>query len=151
MRVSRFLYAAVALAVAAVGAQVIAQQPGAGAFTAEQAQNGRDAYRQNCASCHGPTLAGGSAPELAGQAFLSTWRGKPARDLFGFIRDQMPPGGSDRLNDEGFANIVAFILQSNNVPAGAQPLRADTAAPIVPGAVTAGTAPTAAAAPAPQR
>src|SRR6478736_818369 len=137
MRVSRFFYAALALGVAAVGAQVIAQQPGAGAFTAEQAQNGREAYRQNCASCHGPTLAGASAPELAGQAFLSTWRGKPTRELYGFIRDQMPPGGSDRLNDEGFASIVAFILQANNVPAGSQPLRADTATPIVPGAAAA--------------
>ena len=119
--------AALTLAVVLFGAHVIAQQSsGAGAFTAEQAQAGRELYGRECASCHGPTLGGGGGPELSGASFMATYRGKPVSELFGYIESQMPPGGNQALTPENFAQITAFILQQNNVPAGGQPLRAES-------------------------
>ena len=135
MRADRFIRFAILLSLGALGVRVVAQQPAAaGTFTAEQAQAGRELYARNCGGCHGPTLTGGgNAPPLAGADFLATWRGKPVRDFYGLIRAAMPPGGDPALTEDNYAAIVAFILQTNNMPAGAQPLTANTAAPIVPG------------------
>lgn len=124
--------------VGGLGVHLVAQQPQAGgAYTTDQAQAGRGLYATHCASCHGPTLGGNGAPALSGPPFLATWRGKPSSELYGFIESQMPPGGSPELKAENFGQIVAFILQQNNVPAGAQSLRADSSTPIVPGAAAA--------------
>jgi len=109
-----------------------AQQP-PGPFTTEQAQAGRDLYARDCASCHTPTLIGaGNAPPLAGAGFASAWRGKPTSELYLRIKSSMPPGGNPALNDDAFAAIAAFILQENNVRAGAQRLTATSATPIAP-------------------
>ena len=145
MRIPRTLRYAVVLSLAVAGVRGLAQQAPAGAYTTEQAQAGRELYASNCASCHTPTLIGsGGAPPLTGIGFLSAWRGKPARNLYDRIKSSMPPAGNPALTDESFAALVAFILQSNDVPAGTQALGADSAAPIVPAA---GAAQAAAAAP----
>lgn len=123
-----------------VGSTAIAQQP-AGAYTKEQAQQGRDLYARDCAACHLPTLAGaGSAPPLAGEGFLANWRGKRASELFMRIKSSMPPAGNSELTDEHFAAIVSFLLQSNAVIEGTQMLRANSTALIIPGPTRATTA-----------
>jgi len=114
----------------------LAQQTPTGAYTAEQAQTGRDLYSRHCAACHTPTLIGsGNAPPLAGVGFLSNWHGKPASELHNRIKASMPPGGNPALSDDDFAAIVAFVLQSNDLPPGTQKFRADSKAPIEPGTV----------------
>lgn len=134
MRTDRIIRSLVLLSVAALGVGVVAQQPPAGVYTTDQADGGRGLYATNCASCHGAELNGGGAPALSGQTFSGSWRGKPTSELFTFIETQMPPGGNPALTRDHFAQIVAFILQQNNVPAGTQGLRAESTAPIVPGA-----------------
>ena len=48
--------------------------PAAPATFAAQVELGRAAYAQNCAACHGATLAGGQfATSLKGPAFLAKW------------------------------------------------------------------------------
>jgi alcohol dehydrogenase (cytochrome c) len=120
----------------AIGVTLVAQQsPAGGAYTAAQAQAGRDVYARNCASCHTPTLQGsGNAPALTGAGFSGRWRGKPASDLLTTITASMPPSAAGALGDENYAAVAAFILQSNNVPGGNEPLTASTSRPIVPGA-----------------
>lgn len=114
------------------GVRAVAQAPN-GAYTNEQALAGRDLYSTNCSMCHLPTLTGaGNAPPLAGTGFLANWRGKPASELYARIRATMPPQGNPALTDNDFLAIVAFILQSNSLPAGMQKLRADSSAPIAP-------------------
>src|SRR5688500_9619412 len=45
-----------------------------GVYADEQARRGQALYRQECASCHGETLAGGQhAPALTGDYFLRGW------------------------------------------------------------------------------
>ncbi|MBC7983017.1 MAG: PQQ-binding-like beta-propeller repeat protein [Candidatus Obscuribacterales bacterium] len=129
-----FLFTALLFGVTTVGI-AFAQQAPTAAYTAEQSQAGRDLYSRNCASCHTQTLMGsGNAPPLAGTGFLANWRGKPSSELHDRIKATMPPGGNPALTDDDFVAMVAFILQSNDVPAGTQRLRADSKTPIEPGA-----------------
>ena len=136
----------VLLAAAAFSAVTVAgQQPGAGPFAAAQAVAGAAAYQANCAACHQPDLRGqGTAAPLVGPEFIGAWGGRAARDLLSFIQVTMPPGGPGTLGADAYANIAAFILQSNGARAGSQPLTPDTQTVIR--AVTTGQAPVAAAA-----
>src|SRR5215218_9559839 len=98
--------------------QVSAQQP-APAFTAEQADAGRQVYDTSCASCHMPDLGGrNEAPPLAGPNFA--WRSRPARDLFDYISAQMPPGGGN-LSPSQYRAVTSFILSRNGLLDGAAP------------------------------
>ena len=113
---------------AAVGVVAAPQQPAA---------SGQGAFAQACAECHGATLRGGAhGPELAGVGFMSVWGARTTRQLFDYIKRDMPPGQGDSLSDDVYLSIVAHILQSNGRAAGPQALRADSA-------VTIGTAPAA--------
>ena len=110
-----------------------AQQPGAsiwgGAFTADQAKRGDDAYQASCSSCHGSDLhaTNGEAVDLKGPSLLAGWKGKTLQDRFERIRDTMPAGSENSLGDKTYLDILAFILQSNGFPPGAQELGPDTA------------------------
>ena len=139
-------------AVVAVAGVVIAsgQQPApAGAFTAAQAQAGREVYDAACAGCHRPDLGGaGEAPPLAGANFLTAWGPLTAADLLGRISATMPQGSAGALGDAAYVSIVAYILQVNGAAAGSQALTAATSARISTIA-TGSTSPSSAAAPSP--
>ncbi len=135
---------AVAAACAAASAIVAGQQPAA-VFTADQAAAGRAAYQASCAGCHMPDLAGrNEAPQLAGNNFMNTWRGRTTRDLFEYIESTMPPTGAN-LGAEQYLVITAYLLQANGAAAGPQPLTPTTAVPI--GTIASGTRPDTTAAP----
>jgi alcohol dehydrogenase (cytochrome c) len=107
------------------------QRPAAGPFTAEQANAGREAYMQNCASCHQADLAGHfEAPPLAGASFMATWGPRPTSALTSFMQSAMPPGNAGGLGAQAYADITAFILRANGSQPGSQMLTAATAAQI---------------------
>lgn len=90
-----------------------------GVYTEAQAARGAAAYSQNCAACHGVSLAGtGEAPGLAGGEFLSNWNGLSVGELFDRIRTTMPFDRPGALTREVYADIVAQILKFNGYPAG---------------------------------
>jgi mono/diheme cytochrome c family protein len=90
-----------------------------GVFTAEQSARGEKLYAQNCASCHGTTLAGGeSAPPLTGGGFSSNWYGLTVGDLFERIRNTMPADRPGSIKRQQNADILSFILSMNRFPAG---------------------------------
>jgi quinoprotein glucose dehydrogenase len=94
-----------------------------GVFSATQADRGRAAYREQCARCHGPDLAGGeSTPPLAGAAFLAQWKSKTATDLLDRTRRTMPTDNPGGLSDRQYADIVAYVLSANRFRAGAADL-----------------------------
>jgi mono/diheme cytochrome c family protein len=100
-----------------------AQQPGRtsndSVFSAEQATRGQSLYQEQCASCHGATLAGAeAAPALAGSPFVGTWAEVPLADLFERIRLSMPQDKPGTLGRQQTADIVAYILSYNKAPAG---------------------------------
>lgn len=132
----RFL-ASAAMAAFAI-ALIAAQQPATtGSYTAAQADAGRAAYQANCAACHQPDLQGSNeAPPLAGSNFLNAWGNRTASELFQRIRNTMPANNPGSVGEQASVSIVAYILQANGAPAGAQALTPTTAAPI--GSLTGG-------------
>src|SRR6185295_12818748 len=53
-----------------------------GVFSDAQATRGQALYAQRCAGCHGPALAGASAPALTGDLFTNKFRMEPLSALF---------------------------------------------------------------------
>ncbi len=126
--------AVLVLAAGAAGAQN-ASSPSiwSGVFTAEQAKRGNDAYQASCSACHGSDLhaTDPEAVDLTGPAIRAKWSGKTLQDRFETIRDTMPPGSANTLGDKTYMDVLAFILQSNEFPAGNQELVPETAKVIV--------------------
>ena len=89
-----------------------------GVYTAEQARRGAEAYERACAECHGADLGGGDmAPSLAGVEFVYNWHGFSARDLFERLRVSMPPAQPNSVSRQEKADVLAFILEANGMPA----------------------------------
>jgi mono/diheme cytochrome c family protein len=106
-----------------VSAQTAAETP---VFTAAQAAAGKTAFQAHCASCHAGDLGGrDDAPALKGDTFLATWKAKPVKELFDFVRTTMPPDGG-AISVDDYLAIVAYALQENGATAGPQPLTAST-------------------------
>ena len=122
---------AVALGVlpgALLGAQAPASAPASapriwqGVFTAGQAARGKETYTGACLRCHAGDLTGVTAPALTGDRFYQSWGGEPIDRLFLKIRDTMPPNFGTVLDERAKLDVVAYILQSNGFPAGANEL-----------------------------
>jgi mono/diheme cytochrome c family protein len=95
-----------------------------GAYTPAQAERGAAKYKQMCVMCHGPALEGnGEAPPLTGR-FIPDWAGTSLAELFEKIQATMPLFAPATLSSSDTADILAFLLQSNNFPAGAAELKA---------------------------
>ena len=90
-----------------------------GVFTAAQADRGKQLSMDNCAKCHGESLAGDeAAPQLAGSNFLSNWNGENVADLVERIHTSMPADDPGKLSLASATDLAAFILASNQMPAG---------------------------------
>ena len=115
-----------------LGAGLFAQQRSRsvwdGVYTREQAERGHVQYDRRCAECHGDELEGDVVehPELAGGNFRDKWNGQTLGDLFERIHRDMPPNSPGSLSRENCADLVAFLLNANDFPAGDQPLPRDT-------------------------
>ena len=127
--------------------RIAAQSLVSPSYTTAQATAGKATYTQSCESCHGANLDDGQfAPPLKGVEFRQAWFGQPAEPLFNYMSEKMPPGGRGALTDDGFLQILAYLLQQNGLPAGNTPLPTSLAAlktmllPGLPGGVSGGLA-----------
>ncbi len=119
---------AMACALASFALHAQAPKPtSTGVYTAQQAARGAATYQSKCSLCHGAELAGdGTAPPLVGADFLSHWTGQPAAELFEKIHASMPSDQPGTLTAQEAADLVAFLLSSNKLPAGPSELPAAT-------------------------
>ena len=102
-----------------------------GSYTVQQAQRGAAKYARACVMCHGAALEGnGEAPPLTGR-FIPDWAGTSLADLFEKIQVTMPLFAPGSLSASDTADILAFLLQSNNFPAGPKELGAGDALKLV--------------------
>ena len=123
-----FLFATLCLA-ASLAATPAAQDQTIwdGVYTEEQAARGQRTYDQECAACHLDDLMGdGIAPSLIGSAFFFRWSELSMGDMYTAIRTTMPQGAPASLSPSGYADISAYMLQRNDVPAGSMELPSDT-------------------------
>jgi mono/diheme cytochrome c family protein len=90
-----------------------------GVYTEAQAKRGEAIYADRCASCHAPDLSGiDQAPALAGGDFTAEWNDQAVNDLFERVRISMPADKPGSLERQQVADVLAFILQKNDLPAG---------------------------------
>jgi mono/diheme cytochrome c family protein len=98
-----------------------------GVYSVAQAKRGDALYAEQCASCHGPDLAGGEmAPAVVGADFYANWVDLTLGDLSERIRVSMPQNNPQSLSRAQTADILAFLLYRNNFPAGEQDLFSQT-------------------------
>lgn len=99
-----------------------------GDYTHEQANAGQQVYTAHCATCHGAKLQGGAGPVLAGAGFASnlSYSKMSARQLFDFIKSQMPADDPGSLSQQQYFDVLAYILSKNGYPAGQTALSQST-------------------------
>jgi mono/diheme cytochrome c family protein len=78
----------------------------------QQISSGRETYDDDCAQCHGKNLQGVSGPALSRTALVSFGT---ADQLLSFISDQMPLGAAGSLSQQQYENIVAYLLDQDNL------------------------------------
>ena len=96
-------------------------------FSAAQAARGEVAYLHNCRTCHGDNLDDGDfggAP-LRGSWFAGHWGVGDVASFFAYTKTNMPPDNPGGLNDETYADIVAYLLSRNAYQPGDKDLPAD--------------------------
>ena len=117
----------IVVVVSAAGfATAFAQAPATvldGVYTTAQAERGHRAYESRCVQCHEGLEADG--PGLMGKAFLDRWREDTLEPLFRFVRTTMPGNAPGSLDDAVYADIIAFLLEASDLPAGQSELRPD--------------------------
>ena len=100
-----------------------------GVYTAAQAGRGKADYLQNCARCHGSGLEGmDEIPALQGSNLMVDFDGQTAGDLVHRIQTTMPMDNPGTLGPKTVADIAAYILQANGLPAGNTELSSDPSA-----------------------
>jgi len=100
-----------------------------GVYTTAQSARGQKIYADSCTSCHGDDLSGGGqAPALAGKDFNVDWTDLAVSDLFERTHGTMPADKPGTLTPAQTADVIAFLLQKGNFPAGQTELPADAAA-----------------------
>lgn len=88
-------------------------------YTEAQASRGGQWYAATCESCH-PTR------DMSSPDFKARWGGMRALDLYAIISTQMPQNEPGTLTRRTYADIVAYLMQLNGVPAGTSVLTADS-------------------------
>ena len=95
-------------------------------YSEAQAARGRDIYNVSCVSCHAADLRGDSnAPSLRGMSFMFLWEGRSVGELFTTIQSQMPSENPSSLQAQNYLDVLAYIFQENNFPAGDEELSAE--------------------------
>ena len=92
-----------------------------GIYTEEQASRGQDVYSGSCRGCHTPA-------SHTGATFATLWLHKSVADLFTFVATNMPKNDPGSLDPHDVADVVAYLLKMNQMPAGSKELSPDTAA-----------------------
>lgn len=92
-----------------------------GVFTTAQARAGKDLFSGYCQSCHTPAFH-------AGAPFKQNWYGRTLGELFGYMRREMPKTEPGSMSDEEYAQVLAYLLSLNGMPAGDAPLASDSTA-----------------------
>jgi mono/diheme cytochrome c family protein len=87
-----------------------------GVYAAAQAARGGQVFEKSCTMCHDPG-------RFTGDAFVTTWAGKPLHGLFEVVSTSMPEDNPGSLKPQEYADVLAYFLQLNKYPAGPEELK----------------------------
>lgn len=87
-----------------------------GIYSSEQAARGATLYAEACSRCHREDLSGYSG--LRGEKFIDNWREDRLTSLWTRVSKTMPAGAPGSLSEKEYLDILAYILQANDFPAG---------------------------------
>jgi mono/diheme cytochrome c family protein len=91
----------------------------AATYSADQASAGKQVYDSTCAHCH-------PSGQLDGATFSNSWKNRRLYDLYSLISNTMPQDRPGSLTDTEYVNVIAYLLQRNQVPSSAAKLSFDT-------------------------
>jgi len=99
-----------------------------GVYTQQQAARGSASFASSCARCHAAEANGGEeGKNLAGKAFWDSFRESTVDHLLDYVSRNMPNGAGGSLSANTYADLVAFILSRNDLPAGPAELTKESA------------------------
>ena len=128
------LYAGIiVIALAALAGAQAPRSVWGGIYTEDQALRGEPLYAESCAECHGSELEGGEmGPALAGSDFMWNWNGLSVGDIFERLRVSMPEANPRSMTNQEKADVLAYMLLRNEIPAGGKelPSRTQTLMPV---------------------
>ena len=91
-----------------------------GVYTEAQAVRGNTVFLGYCRSCHAPI-------EHTGLTFKRQWVGRTVMDMFEYVSQTMPTNDPGSLSAQDNADVVAYLLRLNLMPAGITELPTDGA------------------------
>lgn len=109
-RLPVLLTAALTLSTAAAYADADRRTTAQGVYTAEQAEKGLEVHEEFCAKCHHYSYFMGS--------FLLSWQNQPVSALYDLIKLKMPEDRPGSLKPREYAELLAYVFELNDLPAG---------------------------------
>lgn len=82
-----------------------------GVYTTQQASRGQRTAQSVCFACH-------SQGEWTNPMFIRVWSGGPITRMWENIRTTMPYDSPGRLSAQEYTDVIAYMLQLNDAPAG---------------------------------
>ena len=95
-----------------------ARSVGDGVFTASQAAQGKQLFRQECSFCH-------QAVNYTGANFAAKWGEGTVGDVYQDMALAMPPANAGGLTPATYASIVAYFLSESGYSSGNADLPSD--------------------------
>lgn len=106
------------VAAAAHTAGTTARSPEGGIYRQEQAERGRQVFRESCSECH-------YSSEMQGTQFQFQWGRRTVEDLYEHLVKTMPEDAPGTLSSSAYVDVVSYILRLNGFQAGPAELRSD--------------------------
>jgi mono/diheme cytochrome c family protein len=91
-----------------------------GVYTTQQAERGKQVYKRACVECHTLDWYRGDV--------MKPWEGAELAELYDLVARTMPQDNPGSLKSREYADLLAFILSLNGLPAGSEELPSRPAA-----------------------
>ncbi len=88
-----------------------------GVYTVEQARRGEKIVAETCGACH--------MQDWFMETLMQSWAGAPVSMLFELIATTMPEDRPSGLSQQQYADVLAYIFELNELPAGQEELSAN--------------------------